>query len=129
MEGKVKFSFINYFSNLICRSEKGSTILYNYGLENFSKWMGIKTYLQFQIEMKFLKEVILDKNQRHVLKILTKLINFKRFFEKNTDLIYEFSEYKQEDFKEFYDSIKLIFDKKDLISQKIIEFIDVSLYQ
>ena len=79
--------------------------------------------------MKFLKEVILDKNQRHVLKILTKLINFKRFFEKNTDLIYEFSEYKQEDFKEFYDSIKLIFDKKDLISQKIIEFIDVSLYK
>ena len=78
---KLEFSFVDYLSSLFYSKTK-SSVLYLNGIDNLDFIMDIERYLKFNLDITLVKEVLLDNTQRLVFDTITKLISFKRFFDK-----------------------------------------------
>ena len=114
LEQIVEFSFINFLKN-ICRFKKKSIILYNYGLENLKRLMDIDNYLKFNLEMTIVKDVLFDDNQMITFDIISKMVNVKKFFNQSKDRHYDKNE-----FKEFFDSIDVLFKRQNETDKKLL---------
>ena len=86
--------------------------------------MDIERYLKFNLDMTLVKEVLFDNTQRLVFDTITKLISFKRFFDKNKEKYVDFSSYKKEDYESFFKGIKCMSSRYDTTDNKIIKFIE-----
>ena len=91
--------------------------------------MDIDTYLKFNLDIKLVKEVLLDKDQRLVLDTSSSLLNFKRFFDKIdiTDKTSSFSEYKKKNFANFFESLFVLFKRNNTTDRRVINFIQKNI--
>ena len=120
---KLEFSFVDYLSSLFYSKTK-SSVLYLNGIDNLDFIMDIERYLKFNLDMTLVKEVLFDNTQRLVFDTITKLISFKRFFDKNKEKYVDFSSYKKEDYESFFKGIKCMSSRYDTTDNKIIKFIE-----
>ena len=106
MKEMIEFSFIDYIKSFF-RPKLKRNIIYLNAIENLDFIMDIEKYLKFHLDMKLVKEVLFDESQRIVFDTITKLINIKRFFEKNNETNINFLSYKKEDFENCFNSFVL----------------------
>ena len=123
---KMEFSFIDYIKS-ICHSNTKRNKFYLNAIENMDLIMDIEKYLKFNVDMTLVKEVLLDDTQRLVFDSTTKLINVKRFFEKNKESYFNFTSYKKEDFEQCFNGIKTMFSRNNKTDNKIIKFLEKRL--
>ena len=123
---KVKFSFTDHIKSFFQPKSKRN-ILYLNAIENLNFIMDIEKYLKFNIDMTLVKEVLFDETQRIVFDNVTKLINIKRFFDKNNEPYINFSNYQKEDFQNCFNGIRTIFSRNTYTDRKLISFIEKKL--
>ena len=123
MKEMIEFSFIDYIKSFF-RPKLKRNIIYLNAIENLDFIMDIEKYLKFHLDMKLVKEVLFDESQRIVFDTITKLINIKRFFEKNNETNINFLSYKKEDFENCFNGIRSMFSRNNTIDNKIISFIE-----
>jgi hypothetical protein len=127
LEENKKFSIFDYFKKK-CKSKSKRIILYGYALKNLQEILDIRNYLKSHLELNLIKQILFDEYQLKICDTISPVIGFKHMFEeldeyKNVKL----SEYKKVEFNDFFDYVQIILSRKNLVDNKIFEYINKQL--
>jgi hypothetical protein len=114
----VEFSYFDFVKAAF--SMKKSLFIYNYCLENLKRMMNIDTYLKFNLEMTLIKEVLFDKSQILTFDAISKMINFKKFFDKSEEEFFDIKSYDKTSFDDFFKSVQIIMQRQNNTDRKLI---------
>ncbi len=126
LEENKKFSIIDYFKQK-CKSKSKRIILYGYALKNLEEILDIRNYLRSHLELNLIKQVLFDEYQFKIFNTISPVIGFKRLFEEEENKQVKLTEYKKVEFNDFFDFVHHILSRKNLVDNKILEFINKQL--
>ncbi len=121
-----KFSIIDYFKKK-CKSKSKRIILYSHALKNLQEILDIRNYLKSQLELNLIKQVLFDEYQLKIFNTISPVIGFKHMFEEDEYIRVNLAEYNKVEFNDFFDFIHRILSRKNLVDNKILEFINKQL--
>jgi hypothetical protein len=122
LEENQKFSIFDYFKQK-CRNNSKRIILYGFALKNLSDILDIKNHLRNHLELNLIKEVLFDEFQLKIFNTISPVIGFKLMFEDHLHQTINLSEYNRIEFNDFYDFVKKILTRRNLVDTIILEFI------
>jgi hypothetical protein len=126
LEENKKFSIIDYFKRK-CKSKSKRIILYGYAIKNLEEILDIRNYLKTHLELNLIKQVLFDEFQFKIFNTISPVIGFKHLFEEEENKQVRLSEYKKVEFNDFFDFVHHLLSRKNLVDNKILEFINKQL--
>jgi hypothetical protein len=126
LEENKKFSIIDYFKQK-CRCRSKRIILYGYALKNLQEILDIKNYLKSHLELNLIKQVLFDEYQLKIFNTISPVIGFKHMFEEDEYIRVNLAEYNKVEFMDFFDFVHHILLRKNLVDNKILDFINKQL--
>jgi len=121
-----KFSIIDYFKKK-CKSKSKRIILYSHALKNLQEILDIRNYLKSHLELNLIKQVLFDEYQLKIFNTISPVIGFKHMFEEDEYIRVNLADYKKVEFNDFFDFVHRILSRKNLVDNKILEFINKQL--
>ena len=124
-EESLKFSFQDYLKKLFCSTSKKIT-LYRVALKSIKNIMDIKSFLRINLELKLIKKVLFDRNQLLAFNTLSLFTCFKNLFDDNEEEL-NIVEYDKKNFKDFFNSLNILFQRENATDKKILNFINTNM--